>query len=174
MEMLRSLPTLSGHPPGELVDDPARDPVDLFTDWLEAAIDAGVPEPHAMTLSTVGEDGVPDARVLILKGVDTRGFAFASTASSRKGRQLAAHPVAAMTFWWQPLLRSVRVSGHVTEASPEETAADLAARSAEARADVAEGDWRLWRLVPERIEFWQGSTDRRHQRVIRERWRRRP
>ncbi|WP_460490564.1 pyridoxamine 5'-phosphate oxidase family protein [Corynebacterium nasicanis] len=106
--------------------------------------------------------------MLILKGVDARGFAFASTASSRRGRQLAAHPEAALTFWWQPLLRSVRINGRVVEASAAETAADLAARSAEAREGVAEGDWRLWRLVPERIEFWQGSTDRRHQRVIRE------
>ena len=92
-----------------------------------------------MTLSTVGEDGVPDARLLILKGVDARGFAFASTASSRKGRQLAAHPEAALTFWWQPLLRSVRLNGRVVEASAEETAADLAARSADARATVEEG-----------------------------------
>ena len=111
---------------------------------------------------------MPDARVLILKGVDARGFAFASTSSSRKGRQLAAHPEAALTFWWQPLLRSVRLNGRVVEASAEETAADLAARSADARANVEKGDWRLRRLVPARIEFWQGSTDRRHQRVIRE------
>ncbi|MFC6146028.1 pyridoxine 5'-phosphate oxidase C-terminal domain-containing protein [Corynebacterium nasicanis] len=62
----------------------------------------------------------------------------------------------------------MRINGRVVEASAAETAADLAARSAEAREGVAEGDWRLWRLVPERIEFWQGSTDRRHQRVIRE------
>lgn len=99
MDELRSLPTLIGRPPSELIDDPAQDPIDLFLDWMREAIDAGVPEPHAMTLSTVGEDGMPDARVLILKGVDARGFAFASTSSSRKGRQLAAHPEAALTFW---------------------------------------------------------------------------
>ena len=168
MDELRSLPTLIGRPPSELIDDPAQDPIDLFLDWMREAIDAGVPEPHAMTLSTVGEDGMPDARVLILKGVDARGLAFASTSSSRKGRQLAAHPEAALTFWWQPLLRSVRLNGRVVEASAEGTAADLAARSADARANVEKGDWRLWRLVPARTEFWQGSNNRRHQRVIRE------
>lgn len=177
-DFLRSLPSLTGHAPALPTVLP-DDPVDLFIDWLRRAVAAGVPEPHAATLSTVGEDGVPDGRVLILKDVDERGWAFASTAGSRKGRQLAVHPVAAMTFWWPAQVRSVRVSGRVVEASAAETAADLAARSEAARSGVDAGDWRLWRLVPVRIEFWQGSADRRHHRIIYERlatagWRRRP
>ncbi|WP_308773023.1 pyridoxamine 5'-phosphate oxidase family protein, partial [Brachybacterium paraconglomeratum] len=72
--------------------------------------------------------------------MDERGWAFAGSRSSRKAAQLDAHPVAALNFWWQPVLRAVRVRGRIQEASVEESAADLAARSAEARAGVAPGE----------------------------------
>ncbi len=65
--MAGSLPTFDGRPPSELIDDPAQDPVNLFSHWLRAAIDTGVPELDAMTLLTVGEDSVPDACVPILR-----------------------------------------------------------------------------------------------------------
>lgn len=142
------------------------DPVELFLAWLDEAVAVGVPEPRAMTLSTVDGDGVPDARVLVLKDVSEIGWAFASTASSRKGQQIAASPVAAISFWWQPMMRAVRVQGHVVAATPEESAADLVARSPEARAAVEAQDWRLWRLRPTRVEHWQGSPDRRHTRIV--------
>ncbi len=125
-----------------------------------------MPEPHTAVFSTVDGDGVPDARVLILKDVDDRGWAFAGPASGGRGIQLAANPAAALTFWWQSLVWSVRVRGPVVEATREENEADLAARSATARADVTPGDWRLWRVVADRVEFWSGSTDRRHIRVV--------
>ncbi|MFC0675351.1 pyridoxine/pyridoxamine 5'-phosphate oxidase [Brachybacterium hainanense] len=168
-DLLRSLPALTGTAPGPLPTSPPVRAEDLFRAWLEEAIAAGVPEPHAMTVATLGEDGVPDARVLILKDVDARGWAFASTASSTKGRQLAAAPTAALTFWWPALLRSVRVRGPVREADAGETAADLAARSPAAREGVAPGDWRLWRVVPDTVEFWQGREDRRHERLVYDR-----
>ncbi len=163
---LRAQPALSGSAP---VFDTAAlpdDPVALFLEWISHAAEAGVAEPHAAALATVDADGMPDARTLILKGVDTRGWAFAGPRSSAKAGQLAATPAAALNFWWQPLMRAVRVRGGVEEASPQECAADLAARSAAARADVADGDWVLWRIVPSRVEFWQGSRDRRHVRVV--------
>jgi pyridoxamine 5'-phosphate oxidase len=115
------------------------DPVDLFLDWLRAAVAAGVPDPHAMTLSTVAEDGGPDARVLILKNVDGGGWQFAAHAGSPKGRQLAGRPRAALTFYWPLQGRQVRLRGTVEPASPEESAADLLARSASARAEVLLG-----------------------------------
>ncbi|MDO5495169.1 MAG: pyridoxamine 5'-phosphate oxidase family protein [bacterium] len=166
-QSLRSLPSLRGTaPPLDLTDVPAS-PVAMFSQWLETAVGV-VPEPLACTVSTVGEDGVPDSRVLIVKSVDEDGWAFAGTASSRKGRQLEARPVAAVNFWWQQQVRAVRLSGPVAAASAEECEADLAARSESARAGVPDGDWRLWRVRPTRVEFWQGAQDRRHVRIVYE------
>lgn len=164
--LLRSLPSLVGSAPGLEVPDGPVEPVSFFEGWLDEARRAGVPEPQAMTVSTVDPTGLPDARVLVLKDVDERGWAFASTASSAKGAQLRTNPQAALTFWWQPVVRSVRVRGAVVEASREESLADLAARSPAARAGVDPQDWTLWRLEPTRVEFWQGSPDRRHVRIV--------
>lgn len=165
-EWLRGRHALTGVAPEWDLDALPDDPAALFTTWVRIAAAAGVAEPHTVTLATVDAAGVPDARTLILKRIDERGWAFASTRSSRKGRQLADAPAAALNFWWQPQVRAVRVRGRVVEATAEESAADLAARSAAARADVTDGDWVLWRIVPSRIEFWQGSRDRRHTRVV--------
>ena len=87
----------------------------LSLTWLDDALAAGVAEPHAMTLSTVDAEGRPDARTLILKEVDRLGWAFASTRSSAKGRQLAMHPAAAPSFWWPARVRAVRVRGPVVQ-----------------------------------------------------------
>lgn len=163
---LRSLPTLTGHAPEFVLEDVPDDPVTLFARWIAHAEANGVPEPHAMTLATVDVDGVPDARTLILKDAGPLGWAFAGHRRSAKGLQLAARPAAALNFWWQPLVRAVRVRGRVHEAAPAESAADLAARSAAARAGIAVGDWVLWRLVPDRVEFWQGAQDRDHRRLV--------
>ncbi|WP_217997703.1 pyridoxamine 5'-phosphate oxidase family protein [Gordonia soli] len=166
-EFLRRIPTLTGDAPDLGSTEWPVEPTAAFRAWLDSALAVGVPEPHALVLSTIGEDGLPDARTLILRDVHVdRGWAFAGPASSAKGAQLAAAPVAALTFWWQPQVRSVRVRGRVVEASRAESDADLAARSTAARADSAPGDWTLWRVVPSRVEFWQGSTDRRHIRVV--------
>ncbi|MET8830435.1 pyridoxal 5'-phosphate synthase [Streptomyces sp. NPDC004610] len=122
--------------------DPASapaDPVALFLDWLRAAVAAGVPDPHAMTLSTVGEDGIPDARVLILKNVDDDGWQFAVHGDSPKGRQLARRPGAALTFYWPPLGRQIRLRGTVEAAPAEQSAADLLARATTARAEALIG-----------------------------------
>nr|WP_201469970.1 pyridoxamine 5'-phosphate oxidase family protein [Microbacterium hydrocarbonoxydans] len=167
-DWLRGRHALTGVAPEWDTHDLPGDPADLFAAWLGEAAAAGVAEPHTATLATVDVDGIPDARTLILKRVDERGWGFASTRSSRKGEQLAVAPAAALNFWWQPQVRAVRVRGRVEEATPAESAADLAARSAAARADVADGDWVLWRIVPTRVEFWQGERDRRHSRLVYE------
>ena len=163
---LRAIPSLTGMAPEVDLERLPTDPTSLFYEWLDAAVHARVPEPAAATLSTVDDRGLPDARTLIVKDVDSSGWAFAGTASSSKGQQLAAHPVAALAIWWQPLVRAIRLRGPVSEASPEDCEADLAARSEAARAAVAPGDWRLWRIQPTRVEFWQGATDRRHVRIV--------
>ncbi|WP_308314181.1 pyridoxal 5'-phosphate synthase [Streptomyces sp. GbtcB7] len=138
-EWLRSLEVFAG----PLADfDPAgapADPVELLLGWLREAVAAGVPDAHAMTLSTIGEDGGPDARVLILKNVDGDGWQFALHAHSPKGRQLADRPRAALTFYWLLQGRQVRVRGTVEPASPEQSAADLLARAPSARAEVLLG-----------------------------------
>ena len=165
-DWLRAQPALTGTAPPLDVGALPGDPVALFVTWIREAADAGVPEPHAATLATVDAEGLPDARTLILKDVSERGWAVAGQRSSRKGAQLAAQPASALNFWWQPVVRAVRVRGAVREASRAESDADLAARSASARDGIEPGDWVLWRIVPTRVEFWQGSPDRRHTRIV--------
>lgn len=162
---LRSLPSLTGRAPALDLESLPDAPAELFARWIADAVNERVPEPHAMTVSTVDGQGMPDARTLILKAVGTEGWAFAGKRDSAMGSQLAAHPAAALSFWWQPLLRAVRLRGNVREASAADSAADLAARSVDARRGVGVGEWVLWRVIPESVEFWQGATDRNHLRL---------
>jgi pyridoxamine 5'-phosphate oxidase len=164
-DVLRRIPSLTGTAPEWDMSALPPTPEQLFTEWLSTAIASDVPEAAAVTVATVDAQGMPDARTLILKEVGESGWAFAGTATSTKGRQLAHEPRAAINIWWQPLVRAVRARGIVVEAPSSDAEADLAARSADARALVAPGDWRLWRLIPEEVEFWQGAADRRHLRV---------
>ena len=87
-----------------------------FRGWLDAAHAAGIAQPNAMTLSTVDADG-PDARIVLLKAFDAHGFVFYTHRTSHKGRQLDAAGRAALTFWWDPLERQVRVRGRVERVS---------------------------------------------------------
>ncbi|NUS73922.1 MAG: pyridoxal 5'-phosphate synthase [Corynebacteriales bacterium] len=138
-EWLRGLEVFVGPLARFEPSDAPAEPAELFLDWLKLAVEAGVPEPHAMTLSTLGEDGRPDARILILKHVDLRGWQFATHANSPKGCQLANTPHAALTFYWPLQGRQVRVRGTVKPESPEQSAADLLARAPSARAEALLG-----------------------------------
>ena len=111
----------------DAADLPAA-PLALFERWFADAEAADVPEPNAMTLATVGADGAPSARVVLLKGVDERGFAFYTNYDSRKGRELDASGRAALVFWWAALERQVRVEGRVERVSDDETDAYYASR----------------------------------------------
>ena len=91
----------------------SRDPFVQFERWLTQASDRGVYEPNAMVLSTVDADGTPSSRTVLLRGIDERGLAFYTDRSSRKGRALAAHPVATALFPWYGLHRQVIVTGEV-------------------------------------------------------------
>jgi pyridoxamine 5'-phosphate oxidase len=95
------------------VPDVDADPIVQWHRWYDAAVVAGVVEPNAMTVSTVDEDGTPDARIVLVRGADARGFAFYTNYDSAKSRQLAARPVAAAVFGWLDLHRQVRVRGTV-------------------------------------------------------------
>jgi pyridoxamine 5'-phosphate oxidase len=111
---------------------PIGEPFGRFDQLLAAAKGLGtalLPEPTAFTLATVGADGQPSARIVLLKGVDARGFVFYTNHESRKGRELLAHPPAAMVFHWQPLERQVRVEGLARQVSPEEADAYFASRA---------------------------------------------
>ncbi|NNC12595.1 pyridoxal 5'-phosphate synthase [Planctomonas sp. JC2975] len=136
-DRLRSLPTLVGSPARWDLAEAPCEPRSLFVEWLGYAIDAGVPEPHAATLSTVDGAGHPDARVLILKDVTAEGsFEIATSAESAKGRQLEANPWCALTFYWTALARAVRIRGEATRGSAEDSARDFLARHPDARALV--------------------------------------
>ncbi|MGN6502864.1 MAG: pyridoxine/pyridoxamine 5'-phosphate oxidase [Pseudolysinimonas sp.] len=196
--LLRSLPSLVGEP---VPFDPASHPPtpqELFRQWFQDAQDAGVPEPHAMALSTIGSDGIPDSRMLVLKDLTPGGaWCFAGGQDSAKGQQLTQHPVAALMFYWREQVRSVRLRGRITEASADEARSDFLARHADARAvaftgpqsapvdagvdlaaevdaaaqlisadpELTPATWRLWKLDPVEVEFWQGSRTRRHERL---------
>jgi pyridoxamine 5'-phosphate oxidase len=103
--------------------DVAPDPIDQFGAWMQEAIDAGLTFPNAMALATASAEGVPSARIVLLKGIDERGFVFFTNYESRKGRELAENPRAAVVFHWQQLGRQVRVEGEVVALPSEESEA---------------------------------------------------
>lgn len=111
-----------------LESDAAADPIVQFQTWFGEVLRAEVPEPNAMTLATVGADGMPAARIVLLKDVDVRGFTFFTNYQSAKGRELAQHPQAALVFFWQELARQVRVEGTVSQVSDAESDAYFASR----------------------------------------------
>jgi len=103
--------------------DVDADPVVQFGRWFEQAEGAGLLEPTAMTLATATPDGVPSARMVLLRGFDQRGFVFYTNYESRKGAELAANPTAALVFWWGELERQVRIEGRVERTTREESEA---------------------------------------------------
>ncbi|MCC7054173.1 MAG: pyridoxamine 5'-phosphate oxidase [Gemmatimonadaceae bacterium] len=103
--------------------DVVPDPIEQFSRWFANAVDAAATEPNAMTLATVDADGAPDARVVLLKGVDSRGFTFFTDYRSQKGRDLLARPAAALVFFWHELERQVRIRGTVQQLGRDESAA---------------------------------------------------
>ena len=124
IEDLRRFYTLAG-----LAEDGlAADPVTQFRRWFDAARAAGLREPNAMVVATATPDGVPSARLVLLKGLDERGFVFYTNYGSRKAAELAANPRAALLFPWHDLERQVRVEGRVASVTAAESAAYFARR----------------------------------------------
>jgi pyridoxamine 5'-phosphate oxidase len=96
-------------------------PVKQFDVWFNEAIDAKLHEPNAMTLSTATRDGVPSARIVLLKGYDNYGFVFYTNYLSRKGKEITKNPVGALTFFWGELERQVRIEGTIEKLSKEQS-----------------------------------------------------
>jgi pyridoxamine 5'-phosphate oxidase len=136
---LRELRVFEADLPAFDVDAAPEAPAELFREWLEHAIDAGVRAPHAMTLSTMDGYARPDSRVLLLKGLDDGRWQFASSRNSRKGRQLANTPWAALNFHWPEIGRQVRVRGRVADPRPEDAARDFLERPEASRAESLPG-----------------------------------
>lgn len=172
------------------------DPIRQFERWFTEAAAAEIRDVNAMTLATATPDGHPFARIVLLKGIDERGFVFFTNYRSDKGRQLEANPRAALILFWVQLERQIRVEGAVEKTSRAESEAyfhsrppgsqlgawaseqsepvpdraALEAQLADARARFGEGPaplpehWGGYRVKPTMIEFWQGRTNRMHDR----------
>ncbi len=97
------------------------DPLTQFALWFSDAERAGIKMPNAMTLATATRDGLPSARMVLLKGFDNQSFTFFTNYESEKGRELAENPYAALVFYWEPLNRQIRITGQVAKVTPAES-----------------------------------------------------
>jgi pyridoxamine 5'-phosphate oxidase len=106
---------------GLIESDAGEDPIALFRTWFAQALASELAEPNAMSLATVSADGRPSVRVVLLKRFDEEGFIFFTNYESRKGRELATNPFAALVFWWHEFERQVRIEGRVEKVKPAES-----------------------------------------------------
>jgi len=177
--------------------DTLAEPVAQFAKWFNEAMKAQVNEPNAMSVATVGKDGRPSSRIVLIKQYDERGFTWYTNYQSQKGQQLAENPHAAILFFWPELERQVRIEGRVEQTSAEDSdkyfysrplKSQLGAIASQqsqpigsreqmeaqfAAVEAASGDkpqrpvhWGGYRLVPDRVEFWQGRASRFHDRIV--------
>ena len=177
------------------ISDLLEDPFVQFKGWLEVAVQSGVIEPNAMTLSSVAANNRPSSRVVLLRGLDARGLTFFTNYQSRKAQELHQTGFASLNFWWAALERQVRVEGTVQKVSSAESDAYFASRPYESQLASAASpqsqiisrdaleqkvaalrlehprevprpaDWGGFRLEPDMFEFWQGRKARLHDRI---------
>ncbi len=173
--------------------------MELFQSWQNDARASEAEDPDAACVATVGEDGMPNARMVLVRFTDERGFTFFTNYESQKGRELIANPKAAICFHWKSLRRQVRIQGQIQKTSEQESDAYFNSRARGSRIAawaskqssplpdretlmerVAQYEeefrelenpprpdhWGGFRLVPERIEFWQQTSFRLHERMI--------
>ena len=173
-----------------------QNPIAQLRSWLEQATQAGVIEPNAMTVSSVGANGRPSSRVVLLRGLEDSGLTFFTNYTSRKGQEFDAHGFACTNFWWGSLERQVRVEGAISRVSSQESDAYFDSRPYESqlasaaspqsqattRSDLENlvetlrlehpervprpAHWGGFRIVPDRFEFWQGRPARLHDRIV--------
>jgi len=176
----------------------STDPIEMFGQWFDAARESGILLPESVALATATPDGLPSVRMVLLKGVDTRGFVFFTNYGSRKSGELEANPNAALCFHWPMHQRQVRVTGSVTRITEEENleyfssrdrgsrVGAWASKQSETLAERKELEkrvleiqerfpgndvplppfWGGYRIAASTIEFWQGRTDRLHDRLL--------
>jgi pyridoxamine 5'-phosphate oxidase len=173
-------------------------PLTLFSEWYTEAKTLGLREPSAATIATCSKDGIPSARILLLKSFDEKGFCFFTNLTSRKGKEIHDNPKAAICFFWDKILKQVRIEGKVERVSEKEaddyfakrdrgsqigawaskqshimeSAADLPDRVKEIALQF-EGQliprppfWSGFRVVPQKIEFWQSGEFRLNTRLL--------
>jgi len=169
-------------------------PYKLFKDWMNLAVEK-LSEPNAMTLATASKSGIPSARMVLLKDFSKEsGFTFYTNYDGRKARELAENPRAALVLYWAELHRSVRIEGKVSKVAPEISEGYFRQRSKASQAGSAASpqsrivsnrqwlwdrndellkaeeipmpDWGGYAVEPEWIEFWQGQSNRLHDRVV--------
>lgn len=174
------------------------DPLAFFKRWFAEALAAATAEVNAMTLATADENGMPHARIVLLKGIEHNGFTFYTNYNSDKGRQMAAQPQVALVFFWKELERQVRIEGTVAQIPAAESDDYFHSRPQESRVgawaspqstiipsremldeqfvkytqEFAQQEiprpphWGGYRVMPQRIEFWQGRISRMHDRIV--------
>lgn len=133
------------------------DPIQQFQAWFDQAVEANLLEPNAMTLATASPNGTPSARIVLLKGVDQRGFVFYTNYNSQKGQELAANPQAALVFLWGELERQVRVAGAVEKIADQETEAYFNSRPHSSQLGAWASDQSC--VIPNREGLEQRLTD---------------
>jgi pyridoxamine 5'-phosphate oxidase len=173
-----------------------KNPISQLRTWLEQATQAGVIEPNAMTVSSVGANDRPSSRVVLLRGLEDSGLTFYTNYASRKGQEFDAHGFACVNFWWGALERQVRVEGAISRVSSQESDAYFNSRPYESQLASAASPqsqpatrtelealvetlrlehpervprpahWGGFRIVPDRFEFWQGRPARLHDRIV--------
>ncbi len=174
-------------------------PIPQFSKWFDDAMKGGVLEPNAMILSTVNEQGRPSSRVVLLKGVDEKGFIFYTNYQSRKAQELAGNPMASLLFNWMQQERQIRIEGKVelleenlsnsyynkrplgsrigAWSSPQSRYIPnrkILEENVKSIEHLFEGNeeisrppfWGGFRLVPDKMEFWQGRSNRLHDRLM--------
>jgi len=179
-------------------EDVLPNPFLQFEKWFKEALNAEVIEPNAMTIATASTNGVPTARIVLLKEFTLEGFVFYTNYNSNKGKELASNPYAALVFFWADLERQVRIEGVVEKISEEESSSYFYSRPKgsqlgaitspqsesipnrkflEDKLKALEEEytiknirkpeyWGGYRVIPNRIEFWQGRSSRLHDRIV--------
>jgi pyridoxamine 5'-phosphate oxidase len=167
-------------------------PIGQFSEWMQEAIDADLLDVNAMTLATADKNGVPSARIVLLKSIDKKGLVFFTNYESNKGKDLAENPKASVVFFWKELERQVRVTGTVERILKKESEEYFKSRPYESQISAWASNqssevknrkfaelknkypvkkvplpdfWGGYRINPDRFEFWQGRPNRLHDRI---------